>query len=315
MKTENGFRGFPGAAAFLIVLGIFLLIFNLSTEMHFWWVLAHYWPVILILVGIGRLWDYYWPRSHPEYSARGVGVSAAWIAVLIVFGILMFHTRGMARNSSTSTPGAMKHETKTVELQGVKAVSANLQMPAGELDIHGGSTDLLNATFDHTGSEGTPQVVYSTNGDHGNLTIVQTGTQDIHIGNSENNWSLQFGNTVPIDMTLNMGASQGNLNLRDVELAGLTINLGAGQLDVNLTGDRKANLPVQIHGGVGQATIHLPKNVGVLVHAHGGIGSIDTQGLIHEGDEYHNNAYEKSPVTINMTVEGGIGQIELKAEE
>jgi len=97
--------------------------------------------------------------------------------------------------------------------------------------------------------------------------------------------------------------------------ARLEVNLGAGQLNVDLSGDRKADLPVEIHGGVGQATIQLPKNVGVLVHAHGGIGAINTGGLQHEDGAYHNDAYRKSPITIEMNIEGGVGEIDLRTEK
>jgi predicted membrane protein len=102
--------------------------------------------------------------------------------------------------------------------------------------------------------------------------------------------------------------------LRDVPLTRLDLNIGAGQVDVDLTGDRKTDLTADIEGGVGQANIRLPKNVGVIVHASGGIGSIDAHGLKHEDDSYTNDAYGKTPVTIRLKVEGGIGEIVLSQE-
>jgi predicted membrane protein len=111
-----------------------------------------------------------------------------------------------------------------------------------------------------------------------------------------------------------MGAGQGNLHFHDVPLTRLDLNLGAGQVDVDLTGDRKTDLMADIEGGVGQANIRLPKNVGVIAHASGGIGSISAHGLKHDGDSYTNEAYGKSPATIHLKVEGGIGEIVLREE-
>jgi predicted membrane protein len=111
-----------------------------------------------------------------------------------------------------------------------------------------------------------------------------------------------------------MGAGQGNLHLRDVPLTRLNLSIGAGQVDVDLTGDRKTDLTADIEGGVGQANIRLPKNVGVIVHASGGIGTIDSHGLKHEDDTYTNDAYGKTPATIRLKVEGGIGEIVLSQE-
>jgi hypothetical protein len=49
----------------------------------------------------------------------------------------------------------------------------------------------------------------------------------------------------------------------------------------------------------------------VRVHATGGIGSIGAGGLKREGDEYVNEMYGKSPVTLRLDVAGGVGKIEL----
>ena len=90
--------------------------------------------------------------------------------------------------------------------------------------------------------------------------------------------------------------------------------MGAGQADVDLTGDRKVDLIADLQGGVGQVTIRLPRRVGVAVHASGGIGSVDAHGLRHDNGEYTNEAYGKTPATIRLTVQGGIGQISLIEE-
>jgi hypothetical protein len=92
------------------------------------------------------------------------------------------------------------------------------------------------------------------------------------------------------------------------------MTMGAGQADVDLTGDRKSDLTANLEGGVGQVTIRLPRKVGVVVRASGGIGSISAHGFRHEDDEYTNEAYGKTPATIHLKVEGGIGQISLIEE-
>jgi hypothetical protein len=99
-----------------------------------------------------------------------------------------------------------------------------------------------------------------------------------------------------------------------VDLTRMELNIGAGQANVDLTGERGKDLKAQIHGGVGEAVVRLPKNVGVVAVVHGGLGSIDVHGLKEEGGEYTNSAYGKSPNTIHLTVEGGIGHIQLEQE-
>jgi hypothetical protein len=94
----------------------------------------------------------------------------------------------------------------------------------------------------------------------------------------------------------------------------LDMSMGAGQVDLDLTGDRKSDLEANLEGGVGQATIRLPSKVGVVVRASGGIGTVNAHGLRHDDDEYTNEAYGKTPATIRLRVEGGVGQITLITE-
>jgi hypothetical protein len=145
------------------------------------------------------------------------------------------------------------------------------------------------------------------------LRISQDDENQIHTS-SDNHWTLHLANDVPLEIKIDMGAGHGNLRLRDIAVTRLNLDMGAGQVDVDLTGDRKSDLTADIEGGVGEANIRLPKNVGVIVHASGGLGTIDAHGLKHDGDEYTNELYGKSPVTIHLKVEGGVGRIVLTQE-
>ena len=88
--------------------------------------------------------------------------------------------------------------------------------------------------------------------------------------------------------------------------------MGAGEATVDLTGNWKSDVAAQIHGGVGRATLRLPRDVGVYVIAHGGLGAINASGFRKQGDAYVNDLYEKSPVTLNLEIEGGVGEINLE---
>jgi len=48
------------------------------------------------------------------------------------------------------------------------------------------------------------------------------------------------------------------------------------------------------------------------VRAEGGIGKINAEGLDKEGDSYVNDAYGNSEVTVNVEVQGGVGEINLE---
>jgi hypothetical protein len=221
-----------------------------------------------------------------------------------VFGVALSRQRGSRREV---------HETQTVERGAAESVRADIEMGAGELKISGGANKLLEATFDYTEAEGKPTVAYDVAGKDGHLTIQQPSS-GIHFGRTHNTWDLRLNNDVPTELKIEMGAGQGDLRLRGLTLTKLDLQMGAGQVTLDLTGDWKRDLEAKIEGGVGTATIRLPRNVGVRVRAQGGIGSIHARGMQREGEFYVNEAYGKSKVTLNVDVQGGIGQINLEPE-
>jgi predicted membrane protein len=110
-----------------------------------------------------------------------------------------------------------------------------------------------------------------------------------------------------------MGAGESDLDLDSLTLTGLDLQMGAGRTTVDLTGDYAQDLEASIQGGVGEATVMLPSEVGVMAKAEGGLGKINAEGLKKEGNAYVNDAYRDTDVTLEIDVEGGVGEINLKA--
>ena len=297
----------------LIAIGAIFLYSNWHPAFDPWPILWTYWPLILIFIGLGTIWDHWRRRQNPEApagSSVGAGLGAAAFVLILV--LLVWHGRNF-RHWRGDSVYAMQHQSRTVDRQNAKTVNATLEMGAGDLSISGGSSHLLEADFDYR-SPDAPQVDYYVSGTTGELHVSDQDN-DRHFGsNSDNEWTLHFANDIPIELKIDMGAGHGNLRLRDIDVTRLRLDIGAGQVDLDLTGDRKSDLTADVEGGVGEANIRLPKNIGVIVNASGGIGTIDAHGLKHDGDDYTNDLYGKSPVTIHLKVEGGVGTINLTQE-
>jgi hypothetical protein len=203
-------------------------------------------------------------------------------------------------------------DSKTVQLGGAKSVQVQIKMGAGELKVEGGASDLMNADFTYNVPRWKPEVQYDASGGTGQLTIQQPEGSHGHGGRTRYEWDLRFNNQVPMEMTIDQGAGSTNLDLAGLALSKLKVNMGAGETTINLDGKWKNDLAASIHGGVGEATLKLPRDVGVHVVAHGGLGAINASGFTKQGDAYVNEAYGKSPVTLQIEVEGGVGEINLE---
>jgi len=298
----------------LITIGGMFLYANWRPAFDPWPILRTYWPLILIFVGLGKMWDVTRARQNPDGTAQsGVSLGATFgaLAFVLVLVILFWHGRAFTHNRHFS--GDLQHQSRTVERQGAKSVHVSLETSSGELNISGGSSHLLDADFNYSDSYETPRVDYNVADGVGHLSISQDDGST-HFNAAHNQWNLHCSNDVPMELKIQMGAGRGQLRLRDMPVTRLEMSMGAGQADLDLTGERKNDLLADLEGGVGQVTIRLPRKVGVVARASGGIGSVDAHGLRHEGDEYTNEAYGKTPATIHLTVQGGVGQISLIEE-
>lgn len=300
----------------LITIGGLFLYQNWHPYFSPWWALKQYWPLILIFVGLGTIWDNLRRSKDPNApSDFPIGTTIGALIFVLILGAVLWKGRGFARHRDFSSQAM--HTSQTVDLQGADRVSAKIGLGAGSLSIGKSDTPhLLDASFDFFDGSRTPKVDYSVSGKEGELEISEDHSSYHVVAPSDNTrWNLRLGDSVPLSLDISLGAGEGILRLAGLPVTHLKMDLGAGRADVDLTGNRSKDLDAEIQGGVGEAVIHLPQRVGVVATASGVIGAVDASGLKHEDGQYTNEAYGKSPVTIHLRVAGAIGRIRLVTEE
>ncbi|HTT65056.1 MAG TPA: toast rack family protein [Bryobacteraceae bacterium] len=214
---------------------------------------------------------------------------------------------------TTEGSGMVEQSSQSVDLKGAKAVQVQIEMGAGELIMHGGAAQLMDADFRYRVRDGKPEVHYDVTGTHGTLEVRQPSHHSLG-NNDKNRWDLRLNEDVPMDIRVKMGAGEGRLDLGNTALHSLDVEIGAGEMKVDLTGHPHGDIDVRIHGGVGEATVRLPKRARLDVEAHGGIGDISVQGLTKSGGRWVNEPAGEAEATMHVNVNGGIGQINLICE-
>lgn len=206
-----------------------------------------------------------------------------------------------------------RHETRSIPLDKAEMVRAEIKIGAGNLNIRGGSSQLVDTDFTYSDESLKPEIRYDSSGFRGRLSIDQRGNGHGGFGDGKYDWNIRFNDDVPLSMMLHFGAGNADLNLGSLNLDNLEINMGVGNLKLDLKGNPKKDYSVSIHGGVGNATVYLPENVGVIADAHGGIGSINAGRLRKQGSgRYVNQASEEhAKITVRLDIRGGIGTVEL----
>lgn len=208
----------------------------------------------------------------------------------------------------------METKTQSIPVGSVKSASVHIEMAAGSLNVHGGATGLMDGDFTFAGSVWEPRIKFEPEGDGGQLTVDEVGKGETRVttGHSHNRWDVRLNNSVAIDLHTELGAGSSDLSLADLSLKTVHVEVGAGEGVIDLAGNWNHDVDVQVEGGVGKATIKLPRGMGVRATVEGGIGSVQASGFRRDGDDYVNDQYGKTPGTINLKVEGGVGTVHLE---
>ena len=208
--------------------------------------------------------------------------------------------------------GELVDETKTIDLGSAEFADVKLDMGVGELRLQGGANALMEGHFRYNIEHWKPEVEYSVTGSRGVLTVKQGKSRRMHVGRKKNIWDVSLNDDVPIDLFVDCGVGESDLDLRGLTLKSLEIDMGIGELTVDLAGELKRDLDIVIDCGIGSTTIFLPENVGVRARVDHGIGSVNARGFKKRGGVYTNDAYGETEVTIDIEIDSGIGSLDLK---
>jgi hypothetical protein len=238
---------------------------------------------------------------------------------LVVAGLALFGAGCGVQvgDGRSSAVGPVERQTRVIERSkaaGAEMIRAEITMGAGEMNLSGGAKELLEAEFTYNAPALKPEVRYEGGGFRGRLTVAQAGNPNVLSGEVKNRWDLKLAKDLPLDLAVRCGAGENRLDLREVTLRSLEMHIGVGEVRVDLRNQPVKDYEARIDGGIGQAEVIVPADVGVVAEASGGIGEINVHGMKRDGNKWVNDAYGKAKTTIRLSVKGGIGQIDIRAE-
>jgi hypothetical protein len=208
--------------------------------------------------------------------------------------------------------GELRTESKSVELGNARSVRVKMVLGAGDLVVTGGAKKLLETDFTYNVAKLKPEVEFTD----GTLIVQHPDVRGYRtlqdIKEFRNEWDLRLNNDVPMNLSLEIGAGNIDLQIADLSLTGLDVMLGAGEFKLDLNGDWARDLDVSIDAGVADLTVLLPRDVGVRIEVDRGPTMIDAPSLTKDGNIYTNAAYGVSDVTLHINLVAGIGQIYLE---
>jgi len=278
----------------LIILGIFLLLFNLGyVNFNIFLSLLDLWPLFLIAIGVNII-----------FKNKRLITYISWIIIfiiIIVYGLLM----------PTNTTDEVQSETLTIEkLPDTSYGHLKLDIGASQLKIASTKDHLLEADL-----RGRPLDFRESYMNNRQRAVLDFQTRPFKISGIQrdrmyDSYTFKLNEDIIWDIDLDLGAVSCELNLED--LAVRKIDLDSGATDMTFILGKRHDLDFDINTGASDIKIILPPDVGLRVEMDSALSNSNLKDLniVKRGDYYISPDYDRAEVTIHLDIDMGVGNIE-----
>lgn len=299
-RVETARRGGFVLPLTLIALGtVFLLNTMGFVNWNVWNYIWRLWPVFIIAIGVDLLLG----RRSPAGSI---------VATLLVVLVLGGFAAAMIWSYGGWGAQTVASQQITQPLDGARDAEVHIQFGVGTLHIGAlaNSTDLLAGAISLYGRERLERDFNVSNGTA--YLRLNSNTDGVfpfwNTDGGTRTWDLGLNPNVPMDLQVDTGASEANLDLEQLNLSDLAVHGGVGQATIVLP--ERGQLTAEVDAGVGQVTIKVPEGVDARINVEQGLGNISVSGdFDRNGDTYESPGYDNATNRIDLDVNGGVGQV------
>jgi len=256
-----------------------------------------FWGAILILVG-GLMFL----NAAGIHLPGGINpMQLFWPSVLIVLGgwfMLGYFLRGNVETEQLS-----------IDLQGANQASLKLSHGAGRLAISAGAPvdKLLSGSF----AGGVRQRAH-TAGDRleAHLEAHPAMLPPFFAGWQGLEWDIKLNRDVPMALRLDTGASQSELDLRELNVSDLRLSTGASKTDVTLPANAgMTNVRVEL--GAASLDITVPQGVAARIRSEHGMSAIevDATRFPYSNGIYESTDYSSAQNKADIQIQAGAGRV------
>lgn len=302
LARQSGF-GFAGA---LILLGVFGLLWNFNVLPDgFWGEFWTLWPLLLVAVGVNLVLSRQraWLGSLAALAVVTGSLAAAWVLAV------------------ASPSASLTSDSESISVKSDRARSAhlNLTLAAGDLTLTGGAPPGLLL------AGGSQSPLTAVTDQRVSVDYVGGGRHEVDVrlnadwsfqfpprrGNSSSpRWILRHAEGIPTDIRIETGASDLDLDLRELNVQSLNVDGGAADIDVVLpanAGRTTADFSI----GAADLDITVPAGVAARIDFEGGISSlnIDESRFPKQGDRYVSPDFESAANRVTIKIEAGVSDI------
>jgi hypothetical protein len=278
----------------LIVVGGLFLAGNMGLVRVDWTNTWKLWPLMIIAVGVSML-----AVKH-----------AFWhIIKLILVGVALIMTIWVVTAEAPSARVVKSSEFSiSPESNFVSAADIRIAGGAGDFFISSRKQDqILVSKLDSSISTITKENSLVGDIQHIGLTMKSNKLIEwLGAGSIKNAWNVNLSQDMPIDLSINNGASNTDIDVMESRIQKLNVNIGASSLRIKL-GDIEDKVLVDLKSGASSVLIRVPSSSGIKVTLDGGLNSSNLADIEKTGSNTYEsfdyaNAVKKIEIAANIGV-------------
>ena len=207
-------------------------------------------------------------------------------------------------------PEPSEGETFTVPLEAARSAQYKFSHGAGQIVIGGGAGSGVALV----GSSAVGMNYHShLNG--GRLDVkVEAGPSFFpFVGPEEGVWRFKITQEIPVSLTVEAGASQLDIDLKDVLASHVELKTGASNSNVTMPA-RGASI-LDVEAGAASINVRVPENVPARVRAEQGVSSInvDTNRFPRTASGFYQSPnFDTSADRVEVNIKAGLGSISVR---
>ncbi|MGH2592084.1 MAG: LiaI-LiaF-like domain-containing protein [Anaerolineae bacterium] len=259
---------------------------------------AAFWALVLIAIGAifllqnlnilsGNVWGTIWP-----------------VFLILLGGWLLLGN--FTRRSSGATT------VQPIPLDGARQAHLAVHQGAGRLNL-GPSSDPATLVSNTVDSD--LEQTVRREGDRLDVTLRQERDWTFWMWpwnwGSGLHWTMNVNREVPLSLDLHTGASQANIDLRDLKVNSLKLDIGASTVDLTLPAI--GHVTGRIKAGAATVRIRVPDGVAARIRASLGAATLNVRGTRFpwQGGMYQSPDYDTAANRVDLDIDAGASTIDV----
>jgi hypothetical protein len=289
---------------FLIGIGVVLLFNNIGLlGWDVWYDLLRFWPILLICFGLERVFR--------ESRLSALAYLSPLVLAFTFVGVMYY--QGFSKEGEDFDTWEYEGELHrwVVDDEGpYTGVRLNIDFGVGSLWLKEGEGALLSAKFNC--DRDPPRCRYEEDDGEASIKIRSEEHRfSIFSRKHRNEGRIEVSGRYPLDLRLDVGACDLDLDLSELQLADLVLDGGVCNIDLRF-GDRSEHLRVNIDVGVSDLDIEIPEGVGLKVTKDTALSSFNHRGIRlakRSGSTYLSEDYTSAEKRIDLHLDAGVSSV------